>query len=82
MIKRLITLVPPLSLQEEFAGVVTQVESLRDFVRGRISAFEPRSRRGRWMGCLRVCWHNPLENNYAEKTNHSDRNSGRSAKTD
>jgi hypothetical protein len=38
IIKRLITPVPPLSLQEEFAGVVARVELLR----GRISAFEPR----------------------------------------
>jgi hypothetical protein len=39
----------PINLQEEFAGVVTRVESLPlaakrlgGFVRGRISAFEPR----------------------------------------
>ena len=38
IVKRLIALVIPLSLQEEFAGVVARVESLR----GRNSAFEPR----------------------------------------
>jgi len=27
---------------------------------GGYSAFEPRSPRGRWRGCLRVCWRKPL----------------------
>ena len=39
------------TLREEFVNVVARVESLR----GRISAFEPRSPRGRRMGCLIVC---------------------------
>jgi len=72
MIKHLILPVPPLRLQEEIAGVVARVvvKLSRDIesLRGRISAFEPRSPRGRrcaelveaWKGCLRVCWHNLL----------------------
>ena len=35
------------NLQEGFAGVVARVESLR----GRMG-----ESRGRWRGCLRVCW--------------------------
>ena len=38
MVRELVIPVPPLNLQEEFAGVVAWVESLR----GRNSEFEPR----------------------------------------
>ncbi len=46
-VKSIVIPVPPLSLQEEFAGVVAQVESLRGGW-GKV--------RGRWRGCLKACW--------------------------
>jgi len=39
----------PVNPQEEFAGVVARGESLR-------GGWVLRNPRGRWRGCLRVCW--------------------------